>query len=496
MSKKTLFFDAYCGYSVSAVTENGKITEFHFEKEGGTSIVGNIYKGRVENVLQGMNAAFVNCGLERNCYLSAEDMMPDAGKYDGENTDAPTFPELKAGDEIMVQVVKAPVGKKGAKVTAFPSFVGKYLIYMPRTPFVGVSRKIADAELRKNLAYSARGLKSENEGLVFRTAAPYTRRDRLELELDYMRKLFGKIENAFETSAVGALLYSDWALPLRVMRDTLSYDVEKIVVGNKKLEKLINDLVELTQPAYRRPVIPHDTGRDMLGELGLSQQIYELASPKVALDNGADLVIEKTEALTVIDVNTGKFTGADNLEQTVYYTNILAAREIARQVKLRNIGGIVVVDFIDMNTAAHRAAIVEELERALQKDGAKCSVSPMSKFGLVEFTRKRSGASPLSLMIKPCKYCKTGYTKSPRFAVLGLRAKLLDAYCDGARKIKIDLSFELFDEITGWAELKEDLLARFEGAEIYAVPHKSYCEDKAVFSCGEFALPEKAVRLV
>ena len=312
MAKKTLYFDSYCGYSFSVITENGKVTEFNFEKSERASIIGNIYKGRVETVLQGMRAAFVNCGLERNCYLSADDIFPDAGKYDGENGQT-EMPELKEGDEIIVQVVKPPVGKKGAKVTAHPSFVGNFLIYMPLTPFVGVSRKIADEELRKNLIYSAGRLKSQNEGLIFRTAAPYAKRNKLELELGYLRNMYTGIVKAFESAKVGDLLYTDLELCMRVMRDTLIYDVEKIYVGSPKLKDTVSRLIELYPPAHRRPVLLHDSPRDMLEENGLSSQIDEITSPRVNLDNGGYLIIESTEALTVIDVNTGKFTGEYNL---------------------------------------------------------------------------------------------------------------------------------------------------------------------------------------
>ena len=497
MSKKTVFFDAYCGYVMASVVENGKITEFNFEKKDSVSIVGNIYKGRVESVLPGMNAAFVNCGLERNCYLSADDAYPDAGKYEGNNAETAELCELKEGDEIAVQVLKAPVGKKGARVTAFPSFVGKHLIYMPKTPFVGVSRKIADEELRKNLIYSAGKMIGEGEGLILRTAAPYAKRKQLELELSYLRNMYAGIENSFATAKTGDLLYADVSLPVRVMRDTLSFNIEKIIVGSSAMEKLIKDLANLYPAENRFPVELRDTGRDLMYEYGLTEQINELVSPQVQLENGAYLVIEKTEALTVVDVNTGKFTGDDSLEQTVYHTNILAAREIARQVKLRNVGGIVVVDFIDMVNPTHRNALVDELERSLKKDSAKCTVSPMSQFGLVEFTRKRTGVNPLSLMLRPCRNCKTGSVKSPKFILLNMRVKLLNMYADGERRIKLDMNSELLTEFTEWQEIIADLKTRMPEAEIYGAPHRSYSDEHVVYSCGEnFTLAPNCIKII
>lgn len=495
MAKKTIFFDEYCGYNVAAAVVNGKIDEFGFEKKEYASPVGNIYKGRVVNVLPGMNAAFVDCGLERNCYLSADDALPDKNKYDGVGG-APALPDLKCGDEIAVQVVKAPVGNKGARVTLNFSFVGKYVIYMPTTPFAGVSRKICDEELRKNMLYAANRLKSDEEGLVMRTAAPYAQKQRLENELAYLRNICDEIQKAADGAPVGKLLYTVVNLHMRIFRDTLSYDIDKFIVGTQRLEKLISDLVSLMPPANRKPVILYDGKRELMEAYGISEQIRELTSPRVGLDNGAYLVIEHTEALTVIDVNTGKFTGDDNLEQTVYYTNILAAREIARQVRLRNIGGIIVVDFIDMADETHKKSLVQELERALKRDPSKCTVAPVSQFGLVEFTRKRTGANPLSAMTAPCRHCGTGRVKTAVFNLFGLRARLLRLYADGHRKIRVDLHFATLDELCRWEELKCDLISRLDGAEIYCVPHKGYTEEQINCRCGNIQIPANAVKII
>lgn len=499
MGKKTVYFDSYCGYSVSAVTENGKLIQFDYEKDGAAPSAGNVYRGRIKSVLAGMNAAFVDCGLERSCFLSAND-APDAAGYDVQGAESAPALSLKEGDEIPVQIVKPPAGGKGARVSARISYVGKGLIYYPSVPFAGVSRKIADAELRKNLLYEAKKLKAEGEGLIMRTAAPYAKRGQLEAELKYLRNLHAEVMRAFGDAKAGTLLYADAALPVRVLRDMPARDIEKIVTGNAETEKLTRDVMNLYPPASRKPVTLHSGGRDMLDEAGVAEQIFALASPRVPLDNGANLVIESTEALTVIDVNTGKFTGDDSFEQTVYYTNVLAAREIARQVKLRNIGGIVVVDFIDMSDAAHKKAIVEELERELKKDDSKCNVCSMSRLGLVEFSRKRSGPSRLSALMKPCRACGgTGYAKTDEYVLLGARARLLSMAADGSKLIRIDLNAELFEKLTAWTQLKEDLKSRCAGTEIYAVPHKSYPAERVICRNGDapgFPLSPSAVKIV
>ncbi len=497
MGKKTLYFDSQCGLECYAVVKDGKLIEYNVEAENSGNIIGNVYKGKVTNVLNGMQAAFVNCGLERNCYISVEDLFPDRSKYDGEEIDIPSTLNLNAGDEIMVQVVKAPVGKKGAKVTTNISFVGKNMIYMPNTPFIGISRKISDEELKKNLIFSAQRNKKGNEGLIIRTAAPYADIKEKRAELNHFRRIYQNIKSQFKNAEVGALLYSESSQFIRVLRDTLIYDVDKIYVGNALLEKKISEIMKFSDPCARRPVVLHDKGTDMFYDFGLHRQLLEMMQPKVELENGAYLIIERTEALTVIDVNTGKFTGDDSLEQTVYYTNILAAREIARQVRLRNIGGIVVVDFIDMTDEKHREALVQELQTALKDDKAKCRVLPMSKFGLVEFTRKRAGNNPLAAMTKPCRYCKgAGYSRSTEFIIFDLRARLLDILSKGNKTVCIDLNFDLCNKLLGWQAMVENIKCLYPQARVYLTAHRTYHEETINFrveNSPTLTLPEGTV---
>lgn len=498
MGKKTLYFDSFCGMESYAAVENGKLTEFNYESQSRKNIIGNIYKGKVTDVLNGMQAAFINCGLERNCYLSVEDIFPDKNKYDGGDVDIPTELNLKVGDEILVQVVKAPVGKKGAKVTTALSFVGKYLIYMPNTPFIGVSRKIHDPELRKNLIFSASRKCRGDEGMIVRTAAPYANRKDADNEMEYYRRMYRAILEKFKKAPVGEILYTDYPLFMRVMRDTLLFDVEKIYVGNKFVYDSLTDIIKVTGTRVRNVVL-HDNGTDMFYDLGLTPQILELVSPRVELENGGYLIIEKTEALTVIDVNTGKFTGEDSLEHTVYYTNILAAREIARQVRLRNIGGIVVVDFIDMDDEKHREALVEELEKALENDKTKCNVLPMSKFGLVEFTRKRTGPSAASQFVRPCRYCGgTGISYVPEMTILKIRAHLLDLLSKGNRVVCIDMNAGVADKLVCWRELVEETQQKYPLARIYVIPHRTYHDDHFTMRADlspTFSIPKEGIQL-
>ena len=366
---------------------------------------------------------------------------------------------------------------------------------MPKTPFVGVSRKIADDELRKNLIFSVRKLISGDEGIVLRTASPYTRRDLLETELESLKAVYDGILQSFESAETGAVLYSEMGLLKRVLRDILSYDIEEIIVGSQKLKNAIDGFYNLFPPARRRKVTVHNSGRDMLDEYGIGGQIAKMIDTRAELENGAYLVIDRCEALTVIDVNTGAFTGDDNFEQTVYYTNVLAAREIARQVKLRNIGGIVVVDFIDMADEAHNRTVVEELKNALKNNGSKCSVGKMSEFGLVEFTRKREGTGALSAMCRPCDRCRNGVVKSPKFTILETRAKLLNLYAEGHRRVLLDISADMLDTVTGWTALIEDLKTRMPDMQIYLSPHRSYSDEQVRIHCDRFEINANTVKL-
>lgn len=495
MSKKTLYFDSMCGYIVSAVLEEGKLTEFNFEKRVQGTLIGNIYKGRVEAVLPGMQAAFINCGLERNCYLCTDDVYSENAGY-GEGVGSVSFPALKEGDEILVQVNKLPVGKKGAKVTVHPSFIGKNLIYTPNTPFIGVSRKFDDGELRDNLIYSVKKLLKDGEGLIVRTSAPYATRDRLKKEYDFLKKIYDEVREKFKSAKTGDLLYTDSALPVRVLRDMLSDDVDRIVVGSEKLKELIENMVDYAPSRNRGKLKVHNTGRVMFEEAGISAQLADIISPRIRLENGAEIVIERTEALTVVDVNTGKFTGDDSLEQTVYFTNVLAAREIARQVKLRNIGGIIVVDFIDMQHEAHKKAVVSELELALKGDKAKCVVSPMSRFGLVEFTRKRIGNDPMPVFVKPCSYCNgSGFMLTEEYILLNLRSKIFKLLSDGVKSLLVEMNRKVFETMTVWREYTDDLKTRAGDVKIYFVPHRTYHEEQFSFGIDKFDVPDDATLL-
>ena len=498
MAKK-LYFDNQCGIEHYACVEDDKLTEYEVEKSTGGAAVGNVYKGKVTDVLNGMQAAFVDCGLERHCYISVADLIPDRTKLDGKEIDIPSTLDLHVGDEILVQITKPPAGKKGAKATTNLSYVGRYMVFTPYCPFIGVSAKIADEELRKTLLQTAKTYLQKGEGVIVRTAAPYAVRGVKHREVEYLRQVHRGVLEAFKTAEVGDLLYCDSPMHMRIMRDLLLTPADEIHTGNRGIYedflRVRNSLMSKTQPE----LYYHDEHTDLFFEEGIYKQFEKSLSSKVELDNGTYIIIDKTEALTVIDVNTGKFTGEDSLEQTVYTTNVLAAHEIARQVKLRNLSGLFVVDFIDMADEKHSKAIVEELERALKRDKARCKIAPMSKFGLVEFTRKHTGTPADTVMCKSCPTCHgAGWTRSETALLTELRARLLHLLAKGRTTVCVDLNFSICNALLANKEMIENVSSLYPMARVYLVAHRTYAEDAMYFRAVEestFVMPEGTVLL-
>lgn len=500
-TKKEWFLDRYCGHQFAALLEDGVLTEFSCEKEPRTACVGNIYKGKVVNVLSGMNAAFIHCGLSRNCYLSMEESYTDYTKYDGTMAEMKNkFPALKEGDEVIVQITKPARGNKGAKVTTQLSFVGKRIIYLPNSSFLGISRKITEeAEREKLLKAAAEMRETETEGFIIRTQAPFATVKQLRTEAEYLKKLNLEMLKTAETAPVGSLLYETEDLPARVIRDSFEGGLSKIHVGDEALYERLLQLIRLRGDISEKKLIKYMGSRSMMKEYGITPLVYDAARPIVSLENGGYLVIEPTEAMTVIDVNTGSFIGNNNLEETVFEMNLVAAKEIARQVRLRNIGGIVAVDFIDMTDEAHKAAVTEELEKYLALDNAKCNVLPMSELCITQFTRKRIGENILSYLVKPCSCCGgIGHVHDDIFVITRLRAAILDCFVDGYDIAVVDLSAHILRKILSEGLFAIEAKERWKDKEVYFIPHKTFKEDYFTVR-GENgavdALPEKACRL-
>ena len=478
--KKEWFLDRYCGLQFAALVEDGKLSEFFSEQEPRNTCVGSIYKGKVTNVLSGMNAAFVNCGLDRNCYLSMDETYTDYTKYDGTMgaTNEKTL-DLKVGDEIIVQVTKPPRGNKGAKVTTHFSFVGKMIIYLPNTDFLGLSRKIVDEATRENLLQRVETMReTQEEGFIIRTQAPFATQEQLQTESAYLKKLYSDMETAAKDAPVGTLLYEDDDLPARVMRDSYGEHIHAIHVGDEELYLRLLRLINLRKDIPESKLHFYTGERSMFREYNISPLVYNSANPVVALENGGYIVIEPTEAMTVVDVNTGSYVGESSLEETVFAVNLAAAEEIAKQVRLRNIGGIVVVDFIDMVDEAHREAVTEKLREKLALDNAKCNVLPMSELCITQFTRKRVGSDTRSYLVKPCPYCAgKAHVHDDIFVITRLRSEILERFSDGYTTAVVDLNEGIMRKILDEGFFAVEAKNRWKDKRIYFVPHKTYRED-------------------
>lgn len=472
---KNIYIDGYCGSIIAALEGDGKLLEYHIEKRNSKVIAGSIFKGRVTAVVNGMQAAFVDVGLDKNGYLFADDLLADK-KDIADEIDVPKTLSVAENDEIMVQAAKDPFGSKGVRLTTYLSFAGHYLVYMPNFDVIGVSRKITDETSRERLTKYVSALKIEG-GFVVRTAGETALKKDIESEARYLRELYLDALENYKKAKVGDVVYSEGNLAVRMLRDVYTSEIDKVYIAEKRLYDDVLKSVE-KRKEVKNKITLYEGGRDLFEAFGLSGEVDSLLDNRVELSSGAYLVIDKTEALTAIDVNTGSYIGENDLESTVFETNLLAAREIARQVRLRNIAGIIIVDFIDMSREDHRLRVVEELTEALKKDRAKCNVIGMTPLGLVEFTRKKKRKESISLLVKKCPYCKgSGEIYSNEYIILKIRTALLDVFAEGYKSAIIDLNVEIMAYIFQRGALSKDVQKIWKDKRIYLIPHKTYHQE-------------------
>ena len=374
-------------------------------------VVGNVYKGKVENVLPGMQASFVNIGLERNSFLYVDDAVLKPGEEDEdilEDLRRMTIRDiLHVGQEIVVQIVKEPIGTKGARVTRHLTLPGRYLVLMPTVDYVGVSRRIQDDEERERLRKMADRLKPQSMGLIVRTVAEGRSESELSQDLDFLSRLWQKIQSRSRSSEAPAQLHKDLGLVYRIVRDLFTEDVDRLYIDDKHEYEKVLELLDIISPHLKNRVnLFTSRDRTIFDLYGLETEIDQALNKKVWLKSGGYIVIDRTEALTSIDVNTGKFVGTIDLQDTVFKTNLEAAREIARQLRLRDIGGIIICDFIDMESPDHQHRVLETLERELRKDRTRTNVLGLTQLGLVEMTRKKVRQGLDAILQRPCPYCE------------------------------------------------------------------------------------------
>jgi ribonuclease G len=402
----------------AALLENGVLQELFVERASRRGLAGNLFKGRVSRVLPGMQAAFIDIGLERTAFLHVSDIVQPA---DAEGaTDAPRTDSIRElvgeGADILVQVLKDPLGTKGARLTTFVTIPSRYLVYMPYGHGVGVSARIEnEAErLRLREAMQAWAPPGSTGGYIVRTAAEGATGEALRADMLFLLKLWGLLTERARGAPQGTLVHEDLALPLRLMRDLVGEGVDRVLVDHEGTCERMREFAGTFMPALQTRVERYTGSRPIFDLHGVEEEIQRSLDRKVPLKSGGYLIIDQTEALTTVDVNTGAYVGHRNLEETIYRTNLEAAVAIARQLRLRNLGGIIIIDFIDMEEEEHRRLVLQALEKVLAKDHARTHVSAVSPLGLVEMTRKRTRESLAHQLCMPCPSCEgRGFLKTP-----------------------------------------------------------------------------------
>jgi ribonuclease G len=414
-----------------ALVENAVVVELHIERKTGQELMGNIYRGRVVRVLPGMQAAFVDIGLDRSAFLYVTDVHPDFldleqlmlhGSADNDelvaedkNDDFQNRLEaipfniedvLHEGQDIIVQIAKEPLGTKGARLTSHISLPGRHLVLMPNVDHVGVSRRIEDPIERERLRGLVQDMKPGNQGLIVRTASEGADRSKLKSELDFLLKLWGSIQERMSRLTAPGLLYRDLGVSLRSVRDIFTREVDRLVIDSREEYNRVMEFIETFVPSLKYSVELYEGSDPIFDFYGIEMEISRALEKKIWLKSGGYIVIELTEALTAIDVNTGSYVGARNLEETILKTNLEAVKEIAYQLRLRNLGGLIVIDFIDMEKKPNRERVFTALKEALSRGKAKTHILKMSELGLIEMTRKRTRENLNRLLSEPCFYCE------------------------------------------------------------------------------------------
>lgn len=392
----------------AALLENGVLQEVHIERAARRGIISNIYKGRVMRVLPGMQAAFVDIGLARTAFLHVSDIVR---RQNGDEPidELPAIRDLvREGDEILVQVVKEPLGNKGARLTTFITLPSRHLVLLPKGDAVGVSARIEDDEERERLRALVEELLAQSEldcGAIVRTVAEGAGIEELRADLKFLLKLWDVVQERCSKGKVKTLIHEDLSLPLRVLRDLVSADVENILVDSRADFEAMQDFVGTFLPELASMLERYRRRRPIFDLHGIEEDIRRALDRSISLKSGGYCIFDQTEAMTTIDVNTGGYVGHRNLEETIYRTNLEAAVTIARQLRLRNLGGIIIIDFIDMEEPDHRDNVLQVLEQSLAKDHARHQITPVSPLGLVEMTRKRTRESLQHILCENCPTC-------------------------------------------------------------------------------------------
>lgn len=426
---KEIIINSSASQSRVAITEDGNLVDFFVDHPEKRRMVGDIYLGRIARVLPGIKAAFIDIGMKHDAFLHFSDIgerldglqsiLDDDSDLDTEDEESGshpvaetvkpkrevTVPKLHKGQEIIIQITKEPVGNKGVRVTSSISLPGRFCVLLPFDNKIGISKKVSDFKERRRLRSIARGILPENCGLIIRTAAKDQSEEALSDDLKYLAKTWEDIQSTLKTEKPPTLLYQDLNTTSSVIRDLFTPDISKVHVDSKKLYKQIKGYVQLIQPALVEKIELFKDSQPIFESFKIEEQIKILMGRKVPLPSGGYIIIEHTEAMVVIDVNSGRYAAKKEQELNSLKTDLEAAREVARQLRLRDIGGLIVCDFIDLEDEKNRKKIYDELKKEFRKDRAKVTVLPMTDFGLIQITRQRIRENILHTMHEVCPYC-------------------------------------------------------------------------------------------
>jgi len=398
--KREIFINGSQEETRVAIMEDDRLVELLWDRNYAKNIVGSIFKGTVENVLPGISSAFINIGFEKNSYLYISDVLGD--------TRRPIDQILKKGQEVMIQVAKEAIGTKGAKVTMDVTLPGRYIVFTPFSQFVGISKHIEESKERRRISEIVDGIMEttlKGKGVVVRTEAEGATKEDLEREAKFLMKAWEKIEKTFEETPAPCRLHEDLDVSLQVARDLLTDDVYVYLIDDKRIYENVIEFIESLSPELKDRVRLYEGKTPIFTAFNIEAEIERIRQIKCPLPSGGSIVIQEAESLCAIDVNTGRFTGSKSQEETVTVTNVEAAQEVAQQLRLRNIGGIIVVDFIDMRKASNRQKVMEAFAQAVKRDRAKIRILPITRLGLIEMTRERKRESTVSLMTDECPEC-------------------------------------------------------------------------------------------
>lgn len=432
-----------------ALIEDGRLAEMVIEREESKSLVGNIYKGRVDSIVPGIQAAFIDIGQPKNGFLYVSDIAGAEGTGDfvfeegtvkpsekGHRGKPPSIESLlKKNQPIMVQVSKDMLGTKGVRLTNYLTLPGRYIVFMPTVKHLGISRKIEDDRERERLRRTLQGIRPPGVGLILRTAGEGKKKGEFQDDVRYLNKVWDDVKTKMETGKAPCLLHEDLSPILRIVRDLFTNDIDKLTVDSADEFERILSFLDTFAPNLKKRVKHYNAKRPIFDKFGIEKELAKALNRQVYMKSGGYICIDQTEALVAIDVNTGRFTGSKHLEDTVFKTNLEAAEEIARQVRLRDMGGIIVVDFIDMKSERNKRELIHKLQDCLKNDRAKTTVSEVSELGMIEMTRKRVKHNLVKSLSQTCPYCEgSGLVRSVTTMMLETLRELTRLCCHSKEK--------------------------------------------------------------